>query len=83
MNWDEYEHLKCVIILCTVHYKRNIHALGKDVSKEVKQLMFDLATCEELRNIEEILSKIRESGKAAASESQCEFCYRWQAGSVS
>ena len=62
---DPLDHLRHILRLCYVHFKRNVLELRGSVPQDVYDAMLSLATAEALPNLPAVLQKIRSGGKKA------------------
>ena len=60
-----YDHLRRFFRICITHFKRNIHAIRKHISSEVRSAMLSLSSTEQHPDIDGAFQTIRRGGPKA------------------
>jgi len=81
---DPYDHLWRFFRVCVVHFKRNIRPLNHELSHNVIEAMYSIASAEPHVNFNATLTKIRNSGAKAKGMScilqkkrKCQLTQHW------
>lgn len=72
---NPYKHLKHILHICLVHFKRHIHDLQSQILKEVRMAMLSLASSEVHMDLDGAFATIRKGGKKAAGNIDELFYY--------